>query len=139
MNAIILATRLHVGAVHAARFMTLRRSASHARTCLIMRRLARPRHTLLPRHPPGPPGEGADSSEKSFMMFGRVKGRAENQLLAMVPRGLKAVCALRPGAIQPKNDSKPPSNAVYTVMNAIMKPMWPVSRCEGVSRQGADG
>jgi hypothetical protein len=44
-------------------------------------------------------GAGTDTKEKSRMMWARVKGRTENELLALFPKAYM----FRPGFIQPSN------------------------------------
>jgi len=49
-------------------------------------------------------GAGTDATLKSSMMWARVKGRAENQILSM---GFKQAYCFRPGFIQPLKGIKP--------------------------------
>ncbi|MBN1158221.1 MAG: hypothetical protein JXA61_02470 [Bacteroidales bacterium] len=67
-------------------------------------------------------GAGTDETEKSRMMWARVKGKTENALLSM---DFKAAYMLRPGFIIPKGKLRsrtPLYNSVYKVM----KPFYPV-------------
>ena len=60
-------------------------------------------------------GEGADPTEKSSQMFGRVKGRAEKDLLALAAtRPALSVYNLRPGAIDPMGND--PRNKPFSIM-----------------------
>lgn len=67
-------------------------------------------------------GNGADPSGKSWWMWARVKGEAENQLNAL---GLQRVFCIRPGYIHPEPaDQKPGAGAavgrvLFPVMNAF--------------------
>ncbi|MGW1209192.1 epimerase [Streptomyces sp. NPDC002499] len=68
-------------------------------------------------------GRSADSSEKSSVMWARVKGAAENALLALPMR----THVLRPGYIRPRNGaraSSPAARAFYTATG----PLFPVLR-----------
>jgi uncharacterized protein YbjT (DUF2867 family) len=67
-------------------------------------------------------GAGADGSERSRTMWARVKGRAENAVLAL-PFGEATV--LRPGLIQPLHGitSRTPA---YRALYAAFRPLWPV-------------
>ncbi len=63
--------------------------------------------------------QGADSDEKSKMMWARVKGRAENQILAMP---FKSAHVFRPGYIQPLRGIKsrtPAYNLLYQIFGPI--------------------
>lgn len=51
-------------------------------------------------------GQGTDSSEKGRSMWARVKGKTENDILAL---GFKQAFMFRPGGIIPKNGVKPSS------------------------------
>lgn len=64
-------------------------------------------------------GAGADSSEKSKILFAREKGIAENILLNL---GFKAIYIFRPGYIYPVTPRKEP-NIGYTVMRILYKPV----------------
>jgi nucleoside-diphosphate-sugar epimerase len=48
-------------------------------------------------------GDGADRTEKSRMLFKRLKGKAENELL---DSGLKDIFIARPGAVNPRHKHK---------------------------------
>lgn len=65
-------------------------------------------------------GAGTDSTEKGRTMWGRVKGKTENDLLKM---GFKAAYAFRPGGITPTKGLK----NTYTVLK-IMNPILPLFR-----------
>jgi uncharacterized protein YbjT (DUF2867 family) len=69
-------------------------------------------------------GAGADGSEKSRTMWARVKGRAENALLAM-PFG--EVTVFRPGVIQPLHGITSRTLS-YRVLYAVLGPLMPVLR-----------
>jgi uncharacterized protein YbjT (DUF2867 family) len=61
-------------------------------------------------------GVGTDSSERSAVMWSRVKGRTENALLAL---GFRAAYMFRPGYIQPVKGARSKTgwvNAAYTVL-----------------------
>ena len=67
-------------------------------------------------------GAGTDTSEEGRMMWARVKGKTENDLLSL---GFKAAYMFRPGYIHPMRGIKsktPLYNAFYTVL----KPMYPL-------------
>lgn len=57
-------------------------------------------------------GQGTDSSEKGRSMWGRVKGKTENDLLKL---GFKQAYMFRPGAIIPLRGTEP-SSKLYRVM-----------------------
>ncbi len=67
-------------------------------------------------------GQGTDSSEKGRMMWARVKGKTENDLLKM---GFEKAYMFRPGIIRPLRgiESRTPS---YRTMYKIIKPLWPL-------------
>lgn len=68
-------------------------------------------------------GTGTDSSERSRMMWARVKGKTENDLLK-IP--FRAAYMFRPGYIQPLHGIRTKTkwyNALYTVM-APLYPIW---------------
>jgi uncharacterized protein YbjT (DUF2867 family) len=69
-------------------------------------------------------GVGADSTEKSSVMWERVRGKTENALLALA---FRAVYILRPGMIQPLDGitSKTPA---YRIFYSLMKPVLPLLR-----------
>jgi hypothetical protein len=67
-------------------------------------------------------GQGTDSSEKGRIMWARVKGKTENNLLEMP---FKATYMFRPGFIQPMNGIKS-STKLYNTLYSIFKPIYPV-------------
>jgi uncharacterized protein YbjT (DUF2867 family) len=67
-------------------------------------------------------GQGTDSAERGRSMWARVKGRAENHLLAM-PFGAKYM--FRPGFIQPLRGITSKTK-LYRAIYAVMGPMFPV-------------
>jgi uncharacterized protein YbjT (DUF2867 family) len=67
-------------------------------------------------------GSGADSSEKGRTMWARIKGKAENALLAMP---FKATYVFRPAFIQPLHGIRSRTK-LYKVMYAILGPLYPV-------------
>jgi uncharacterized protein YbjT (DUF2867 family) len=69
-------------------------------------------------------GAGADSSEKSRVMWTRVRGRTENALLQLPFRG---VYIFRPGMIQPLGGIKS-KTAAYRTFYSLAKPLLPVLR-----------
>ncbi len=66
-------------------------------------------------------GQGTDSSEKGRMMWARVKGKTENDLLSM---GFRQAYMFRPGIIRPLRGIQSRTNW-YSVMYKIVKPLWP--------------
>jgi uncharacterized protein YbjT (DUF2867 family) len=68
-------------------------------------------------------GQGTDSTEKGRTMWARVKGRTENDLLALLPRAYM----FRPGYIHPMNGEKPRSR-VYASLLPVARPLYPVLR-----------
>ena len=64
-------------------------------------------------------GDGTDSKEKSLMMWARVKGKTENDLLAM---DFKDAYAFRPGIIQPMRGVK----ATLRSVNFFYKLLGPI-------------
>ena len=68
-------------------------------------------------------GAGTDSTGQGRIMWARVKGRTENELLRLP---LKAFM-FRPGAIQPMN-GEVSKTVAYRVLIAIFKPLFPVMR-----------
>lgn len=68
-------------------------------------------------------GAGADSSERGRTMWARVKGRAENALLALSPRAI----VFRPGLIQPLHGITSRTRA-YRALYAVLGPAFPVLR-----------
>ena len=69
-------------------------------------------------------GAGTDSREKSRMMWARVKGKTENDLLKMP---FKAAYMFRPGYIQPFRNIKSRIKS-YKIMHALIKPLYGVLR-----------
>lgn len=68
-------------------------------------------------------GAGTDSSERSRMMWARVKGKTENDLLQMP---FRAAYMFRPGYIQPLHGIRTKTKwygALYTVMGPLY-PIW---------------
>ena len=68
-------------------------------------------------------GQGTDSSERGRVMWARVKGKTENELLRLPLRSYM----LRPGYIQPLGGIKSKTR-VYRVFYQIMAPIYPVLR-----------
>ena len=69
-------------------------------------------------------GQGTDSSEKSRMMWARVKGATENALLKMP---FKQAYMFRPGIIQPMRGIQSRTKW-YNTIYKIIKPIWPLFR-----------
>ena len=67
-------------------------------------------------------GVGTDSTEKSRTMWARVKGKTENDLLAM---DFRDSYMFRPGYIQPMKGIRS-STKLYNAMYAVFKPLYPV-------------
>lgn len=67
-------------------------------------------------------GAGTDETEKSKMMWARVKGKAENMLLSM---GFKAAYMFRPGFIIPRGQIRS-RTPLYNKVYKVMKPFYPV-------------
>ena len=67
-------------------------------------------------------GAGTDSSEKGSMMWARIKGKTENDLLKLP---FKTVYMLRPAFIQPKKGIRSRTTS-YNILYAIMKPFYPL-------------
>ncbi|TFW33443.1 epimerase [Massilia horti] len=65
---------------------------------------------------------GADSTEKSRLMWERVRGKTENALLALP---FRAVYVLRPGMIQPLDGIKSKTPA-YRIFYSLFKPVLPL-------------
>lgn len=68
-------------------------------------------------------GEGTDETERGRMMWARVKGRTENELLALFPKAYM----LRPGYIHPMKGVRSPRR-LYRAFHAITVPLWPILR-----------
>ncbi len=62
-------------------------------------------------------GQGTDSTEKGKVMWARVKGKTENDLLKL---GFKQAYMYRPGAIIPRNGIVP-SSKIYRIMIKYLK------------------
>lgn len=69
-------------------------------------------------------GQGTDESEKGAIMWARVKGEAENRILAM---GFKAAFMFRPGVIEPLRDVRPKAT-LTKVAYAVGWPLFPLLR-----------
>jgi uncharacterized protein YbjT (DUF2867 family) len=67
---------------------------------------------------------GADSAEKSRIMWERVRGKTENALLKLPFRG---VYMFRPGMIQPLDGIKS-KTAAYRIFYSLTKPLLPLLR-----------
>jgi uncharacterized protein YbjT (DUF2867 family) len=67
---------------------------------------------------------GADSAEKSRIMWERVRGKTENALLRLPFRG---VYIFRPGMIQPLDGIKS-KTAAYRIFYSLLKPVLPLLR-----------
>jgi uncharacterized protein YbjT (DUF2867 family) len=67
-------------------------------------------------------GSGADSSEKGRTMWARIKGKAENALLAMP---FQATYVFRPAFIQPLHGIRSRTK-LYNAMYAVLGPLYPV-------------
>lgn len=94
-------------------------------------------------------GAGTDSSERGRMMWARVKGKTENDLLKMP---FRATYMFRPGYIQPLHGIRTKTRW-YAALYAVMGPLYPIwkrllpkyvttTECVGraminVARQGA--
>jgi uncharacterized protein YbjT (DUF2867 family) len=69
-------------------------------------------------------GTGTDSSEKGKVMWARVKGKTENDLLKI---SFKAAYMFRPGVILPLHGVKSKTK-LYRVMYQILRPIYPILR-----------
>jgi uncharacterized protein YbjT (DUF2867 family) len=67
-------------------------------------------------------GTGTDSTERSRMMWARVKGKTENDLLKMP---FRAACMFRPGYIQPLHGIRTKTKW-YGALYAVMGPLYPI-------------
>lgn len=67
-------------------------------------------------------GAGTDSSEKGRMMWARVKGKTENDLLKLP---FKKSYMLRPAFIQPKKGIRSRTRS-YNIIYALFKPFYPL-------------
>jgi uncharacterized protein YbjT (DUF2867 family) len=83
---------------------------------------------LFSRHPDARfvfvSGRAADSSEQGSVMWARVKGRAENDLLRLAPGRVSVV---RPGVIEPL-DGIVSRTRLYRMLYAVMRPLMPLLR-----------
>ena len=68
-------------------------------------------------------GQGADSTEKSRVMWARVRGRTENALLAMSPHAY----ILRPGYIQPRHGARS-KVTLYRTLYRVTSVLYPLLR-----------
>jgi uncharacterized protein YbjT (DUF2867 family) len=69
-------------------------------------------------------GAGTDSTEKGGTMWARIKGKAENDLLAMP---FKGAYMFRPGYIQPMHGTESKTRS-YRILYKILAPLYPVWR-----------
>jgi uncharacterized protein YbjT (DUF2867 family) len=69
-------------------------------------------------------GRGADSSEKGRTMWARIKGKAENALLAMP---FKAIHVFRPAFIQPLHGIRSKTR-IYSLLYTVFRPFVPLLR-----------
>ena len=69
-------------------------------------------------------GAGTDGTERSRLMWARVKGRTENALLQM---SFKAVYLFRPAYIQPLHGIRTKTRW-YGAVYAVMKPLYPLMK-----------
>lgn len=67
-------------------------------------------------------GMGTDSSENGRVMWARVKGKTENDLLRL---GLRTCCAFRPGLIVPLHGIRS-RTAAYRIAYAVLGPILPL-------------
>jgi uncharacterized protein YbjT (DUF2867 family) len=67
-------------------------------------------------------GSGSDSTERTRMMWARVKGKTENALLRMP---FKAAYMFRPGYIQPLHGVRTKTNW-YRAFYAVLAPLYPL-------------
>jgi uncharacterized protein YbjT (DUF2867 family) len=68
-------------------------------------------------------GAGTDSTERGRSMWARVKGRAENALIALLPNAY----AVRPGFIQPVHGATSRTRW-YRILYAVLRPVVPLLR-----------
>jgi uncharacterized protein YbjT (DUF2867 family) len=84
-------------------------------------------HTLRPINPEMTfvyvSGEGTDSTEQGKSMWARVKGRTENELLAMFAKAYM----FRPGFIQPMHGERSKTR-LYRIAYVVAKPVFPAIR-----------
>jgi hypothetical protein len=76
-------------------------------------------------------GQGADSKEKSRIMFAREKGIAENILLKL---NFNRIYIFRPGYIYPVTPRKEP-NTIYRMMRVLYKIFSPIFPDMGVTSE----
>ena len=69
-------------------------------------------------------GAGTDSTEKGRLMWARVKGHTENEILALP---FKAAYMFRPGFIEPMKGIKS-GTKLYNSLYIILRPLFPVFR-----------
>ncbi len=69
-------------------------------------------------------GAGSDSSEQGRVMWARVKGRTENELMRM---GFRAAAMLRPGIIQPLDGIRSKTR-LYQTFYTLGRPILPLLR-----------
>ena len=69
-------------------------------------------------------GLGTDSTEQGRIMWARVKGKTENDLLRLP---FKAVYLFRPGFIQPLHGAQSRTTS-YRVIYSMLKPLFPILR-----------
>jgi len=69
-------------------------------------------------------GAGTDSTEKSNIMWARVKGKTENMILNM---GFKDAYMFRPGAILPERGIKSKTK-LYNAAYIVLKPFFPLMK-----------
>lgn len=69
-------------------------------------------------------GVGADSTEKGRVMWARVKGRAENAVLAL---GFARAYAFRPAFVLPQHGIRS-STRLYNLLYPLAKPLYPLIR-----------
>jgi len=70
-------------------------------------------------------GEGADNTEKSMALFGKIKGRTENDLLALPtspPYESLRVFNVRPGYVDPPNKDRPRSISQRVFIEGLIAP-----------------
>ena len=68
-------------------------------------------------------GQGADSTEQGRSRWARVKGKTENDLLALLPNAYM----FRPGYIQPMHGTRS-RTTVYRLVYAVAAPLYPLLR-----------
>ncbi|EPQ56295.1 hypothetical protein GLOTRDRAFT_40087 [Gloeophyllum trabeum ATCC 11539] len=68
-------------------------------------------------------GEGADPTEKTYTLFGKIKGRAERTLLGLSLPSLN-VYNVRPGLVTPPHPDRPRSAAKKVFIDGLMRPLF---------------